>query len=83
MTPQEILDKWDWQTPAEDRKEVYEVLLAIPEFGRFLTILRDQQVDAYKMASRNIDKPEVMQYYHGAAGLVDHIRDDIAEVLRS
>jgi len=81
MKPQEILDSWDWKTPREDRKEVYEVLMAQAEFGRFLQILKDEQIDAYKMASMNLDKPEVMQYYHGAAGLVDRIRDDIQDVL--
>lgn len=78
MTPQSILDNWDYQIPEEDRKEIYEVLMGMPEFGRFLQVLKDCQNGAYRSAQADMEHSE---FYLGQAAGVDVIIGDIDEVL--
>lgn len=80
MTPQEVLDKWDETTPVERRKEIYETLMGIPEFGDFLGLMKELQT-VQRMRAQDQESHRDTVLYLGSAWGIDVIKDDIAEVL--
>lgn len=75
--PQEIIDGWDSRISDEEKKEVYEVLLGQKEFGTFLMILKEKQMEAYKLAQAH---PSEAAFYLGAGEIIDQVRADIVVI---
>ena len=81
MNAQEIVDKWGNEISPAERKEVYEVLLGIEEFGRYLEMLKAWQVQAWREAMYS-DGLEQKSRLLGSAETVDHLVNDINEVMK-
>lgn len=69
-----VLREWDLRTSEDRRREVYERLLESEEFGDFLKILRERQVESWRLAQVN---PAEAAFYLGAAEVIDQVVEDI------
>lgn len=78
-TPKQILDTWDFQSSAQQRKEVYEGLLGVDVFGDFLNLMKEYRESARKAAQYE-ENSDRMRYYLGSATAIDEIIDDIKQL---
>lgn len=77
MTGQEYLDQWREPLDVQQRREIYEALLGVPEFTGFLRILKERQESAWQDAQGTAADDKAPAYDLGRASMIDEIRDDM------
>ena len=79
MTPFEKIENWQSYTSDERRREVFEVLLGIEEFGSFIDILKEYRDSSRLAAQADAYAGRDSQFNLGQAAGIDGIIAEIGE----